>query len=101
MVRGLRGLQPPAGLVAVDPGHHDVEQDQVRLAVRRHRERLLAVGGRKRAVAGATELLLEQVDVQRLVVDDQHRAPSAAKVPRDKKQRFMRLSGGSAAAASA
>ena len=42
--KGAVGAQPPADLDAVEPGHHDVEQDQVRGQLADGDEGLLAVG---------------------------------------------------------
>ncbi len=66
------GLQLATDLKPVLLGHHDVEQDQVRLVRARLRQRLLAIARGQDAIALAGEPRLDDVDIGRVVVDDQH-----------------------------
>ena len=58
-------------LIAIEPRHHDVEEHEVDRLGSEPLERRQAIGRADRRVAEEVELLLEQVDVQRLVVHDQ------------------------------
>ena len=81
---GLFALtEPPAHLVAVQLGHHDVEQDEVRFRGLGEIERSAPVGRRDDVVPVRGEKGLEQACVRRHVVDDEdpgagiaHRRPS-------------------------
>ena len=53
------GLDPLASFVAVDAGHHHIQEDQVRLAVRRCNERIFTALRSDRAIAGSDKFLLE------------------------------------------
>ncbi len=59
-------------LIAIELRHHDVEEHEIDRLASEPLERRQAVGRADRRVAEQLELLLEQVDVQRLVVDDQN-----------------------------
>jgi hypothetical protein len=63
--------QPLADLDAIEPRHHDVEQDQVGKLIARGDQRLLAVGCGDDLVALAGEPGLDDLDVGRVVVDDE------------------------------
>ena len=69
--RGRVLADPPAHLVAVHAGHHDVEQDDVRPLLAQHRQRLLAGRRRQHPVPARAQHGVEQPDVRRLVVDDE------------------------------
>ncbi len=60
--RGI-GLDPLASFVAVDAGHHHIQEDQVRLAVRRCNERIFTALRSDGPITGGGKFLLEQVDV--------------------------------------
>ena len=72
-VRGGRiGLEPAAGLEAVDARrHHHVEQDQVRVQAAGQLERALAAGGGQQVGLEGGQRVLEQRDVLRRVVDQE------------------------------
>ena len=59
-------------LVAVHPGHHDVEQDQVGRLALHHDERLFSAARGHQEKAFRAEHRLQQLAVVPLVVDDQH-----------------------------
>jgi hypothetical protein len=65
------GAQPSADLDAVEPRHHDVEQDEIGRRLARGGQRLLAVGRGDDVVAGAGEPRLQDLHVRRVVVDDE------------------------------
>ncbi len=65
------GLDPGRHLGAVQPGHPEVEQDQVERLLRHHGERFLAAGRGREDVAFRGEHHLEQLPVLPLVVHDQ------------------------------
>jgi hypothetical protein len=69
--RRVARLQPLADRVAVQARHHHVEEHEVGRGLRRPGDRLFAARRRERPVSRRGELLLEQIDVQRLVVDDE------------------------------
>jgi len=69
--RRLASFQPAAGFIAVDARHPHVEEDQVGLGLARDCQCLLTAARRERPIACTVEFLLEQIDVQRLVIDDQ------------------------------
>ena len=71
--RGRVRADPPAHLVAVHARHHDVEQDEVDAALGQRGERLLTGLRAADVVAARGQHRLEQPDVRRLVVDDEHR----------------------------
>ena len=64
-----RRLDAPAGLLAADAGHHEVEQDAVDRLHREQLERLLARAREHDVVALAAQLVGELVQVGRAVVD--------------------------------
>ena len=64
-------LEAPQDLEAVDPGHHDVEQDQVDRLAGEPLQGVAAMDRRNRLVVEQLELLRQHVAVERLVVDDQ------------------------------
>ena len=68
-------LQHPAHGEAIDLRHHHVEENQVGRVLADHLERFPAIAGAHRVVTQKLELLLEIVDVERLVVDDQDQRP--------------------------
>ena len=55
----------------VQPGHHQVDQNQGRPAPLGHAQRLVAVAGRQDAVPLADQQQLEQIAQMGIVVDDQ------------------------------
>ncbi len=61
----------PRDLEAVQPGHHDVEQHEVRQQRANRSQRLLAVDRLRGLVALAREARLQDLAVIRVVVDDQ------------------------------
>jgi hypothetical protein len=65
-------LEVLADLDAVHLGHHDVEQDQVRLPFAGERQAFLAVAGRVDLVAVDRKPGFEDVAVGRVVVDDEN-----------------------------
>ena len=67
---GVR-LQPATGLVPVDAGHDDVEEDERRARAVRDLQRVLAARRDEQPVAAAVEGLAQQVEVRGLVVDEQ------------------------------
>ena len=64
------GLQPTAHLVAIHAGHHHVQQHQVGLLGKAHRQRLLATGGHQHLMVGGKGLV-QRLDVDRLVIHHQ------------------------------
>ena len=70
-VRGV-GLQPLAGLEAVDVGHHHVEQDQVGHDALRDRDGVLGAPRCEQAIAAAVERLIENLEVGGVVVHQQN-----------------------------
>ena len=74
-------LEAAQDLEAVDPGHHDVEQDQIDGFAAQPLEGVPAMDRGERLVLEQLELLRQHVAVERLVVDDQdagrrrHRGP--------------------------
>ena len=64
-------LQPAAALEAVHPRHHHVEQDEVRLPVKRHAQRVEAVLGAGDLIVFGRQLGLQQSGIGRHIVDDQ------------------------------
>jgi hypothetical protein len=48
-------LDEGAGLIAVEPGHHDVDEDHLRLVVADLRQRVEAVFGEDHVVAGLAQ----------------------------------------------
>jgi len=65
-------LEAPARLEAVDAGHHDVEQDQVEVALAAELERLLAAVGGRHLELRAAQIDLDEREVLRRVVDGQN-----------------------------
>ena len=63
-------LEPAANLDAVDLGHHDVEQDQIRGPFSRGSERFLSVGRLHELIAVWRKPCAENVAVRLAVVDD-------------------------------
>ena len=61
----------PAGLEAVDAGHHHVEQHEIRLAAIDQLQRALAAGGCHHIQILPAQHRDQQIDVLRRVVDDQ------------------------------
>ena len=83
VARGFLLLQQPANLVAIDPRHHHVEENQVgRFLIRCDRERAFAVGGDADAeiVAKAVD---QQLQVDRLIVRDQQQRPPRLRLGHD------------------
>jgi hypothetical protein len=69
---GLRiFLETAARLVAVDPGHDDVEQDQQRVDPPRHLDRAFPASRHEQPVAAAVERVAQHVEVGDVVVDQQ------------------------------
>ena len=66
------GLELPADLNAVPARHHDVEQDQIGRLRARGDQRLVAVPGRDHLVTLPRQTGLENLEVRRVVVDDQN-----------------------------
>ena len=64
-------LELPADLDAVLARHHDVEENQIRRLCPRDGERLVAILGRDHLVALARQAGLQDLEVGRVVVDDQ------------------------------
>src|SRR5437867_296405 len=71
VLQGGHVLQPPEDLEAIDPRHHDVEDDQVGDVLRDNPGDLLPAGRRIDLEALESEVDLEQPDDDRIVVDDQ------------------------------
>ena len=67
-----RLLQALADLVAVHPRHHHVQQHQVRRFLVDLLQRFDAVGGSDDAAVDVRQAAFDQLQVQRVVVDDQH-----------------------------
>ena len=65
------GLELLQHLVAVHVGHHDVEQHDVGRRGQADGQRLLAAGGHQHLMVAA-ERLMQRLDVQRLIIDQQH-----------------------------
>src|SRR5437868_7051439 len=82
-VTGLRiALEPPRGLPAIDDGHFEVHQDDVRLLGSRHLAPFLAVLRRKHLeIAEQLEPHLEHIDVVVVVFDVKHFGHDAAFIP--------------------
>ncbi len=66
------GLQAAQHLEAVELGQHQVEDDEVGVALARDPQRLDPVAGRGGGVAGALEVAGDHLGDRRLVVDDEH-----------------------------
>jgi hypothetical protein len=64
-------LEPPADLDAVHLGHHNVEQDEIRMVFAGGRQGGLAVGRGQDVVALAGQAGAEDVQVRRVVVGDE------------------------------
>jgi hypothetical protein len=64
-------LQPAATLEPVHPRHHDVEQDEIRLPLMRHAERLEPILGTGDLKVLGRKLGFQQAGVGRHIVDDQ------------------------------
>src|SRR5206468_8938837 len=64
-------LQAPARFVAVDPGHHDIEQDQYRVYFARHLDGAFAVARHEEPEATAVERVTQNVEIRRVVVNQQ------------------------------
>jgi hypothetical protein len=71
--RALLLAHPAHDLQPVDPGHHQVEHDEVRPAAREGVERRVAVRDDLGVVAGALEVARDDLADRRLVVDHQDR----------------------------
>ncbi len=71
------GLDPLEHLVAVEAGHHHVEEDQVERFGGELAQRLASVGGLLHAQPLPDQALREQLAVHRHVVDYQHPAVQA------------------------
>src|SRR5438093_3191101 len=82
-VTGLRiALEPPRGFPAVDDGHFEVHQDDVRLLGSRHLAPFLAVLRRQNLeIAEQLEPHLEHIDVVVVVFDVKHFGHDAASIP--------------------
>jgi hypothetical protein len=63
-------MHAAAHLEAAEPGEHQVEHDEIRLALAKDLQRLLAVGGRDDDVAIAPQVQTHHLADVRLVVDD-------------------------------
>ena len=70
--RPFARVDAPQGLHAVHLRHHDVEQDDVDLLLLQHLQTLTAVVRREDLVARLLQVVLEELDDQRFVVDDQY-----------------------------
>ena len=68
--RGI-GTQAPTHLEAVELGHHDVEQDQIRSMLPGGCQPFLAIGRGEDLVAFRDQSSLQDLDVRRVVVDDE------------------------------
>src|SRR5262249_18311872 len=82
-VAGLRiALQAPRRLPAVDAGHLQIHQDQLRLLARRHLAALLAVlGGENLELVEQFEAHLEHIDIVVVVFDVKDLDHDAASIP--------------------
>jgi hypothetical protein len=69
--RFRRGAQAPAKVVAVDPGHQDVGDHEIRMHLAHQLERLLAVECGVNRIAARLQHAGEHLDVRALIVDDQ------------------------------
>ena len=65
-------FDPPADFHPVHLGHHDIQQDQVRLLRSRERQGFFAVGGREDLIPVGGEAGLEDVQVHGVVVRDEN-----------------------------
>ena len=77
MAQGRIGLDPLEHLVAVEPRHHHVEEDQIERLGAELAQRLASVGGLFHAQPLPEQALREQLAVHRHVVDHQHPALQA------------------------
>ena len=66
-----RSASYSAWLAAVHPRHHVVEQDHIRLKGCNFFQRLDAVAGSFKPIVIIHEFLLEQIEIERLVVNDE------------------------------
>ena len=57
-------------MIAVQIGHHDVEQDEIELALLNDAQRLRPIGGADHFVTFATQTAREYVAVRRAIVND-------------------------------
>ena len=66
--------------ITIDAGHHDVEEDEIERFRLQPLQRLAAVHGTHARVPEQLELLLEQIEIERLVIDDEdpRLAPTAS-----------------------
>ena len=65
-------LHPLADLIPIQPGHPDVQQQQLR-RIRAHAEqRLLAIVGVQAIVAHRRKVTIQQLNVPLVVIGDQH-----------------------------
>src|SRR5262249_3833631 len=64
-------LEAPAGLVAVDPWHHDVEQDEQWVYPASHLDGALPAASHEQPVPPALERVAQNVKVGGVVVDQQ------------------------------
>ena len=64
-------LEPLAGFIAVELGHHDIHHDQVGLLVDRLLYGLLTIGGRHNFVALRPQAEVQDMQNVNLIIDDQ------------------------------
>ncbi len=70
--RFFRRFELFAGSETVHHGHHDIEQNQIELALQRFADRFFTVFGDHDVVAFAFEQFSDQYDVRRRIVDDKN-----------------------------
>src|SRR6185312_9631351 len=67
----VQGLHAAAGFEAVEVGHHDVEQDEIRLGEAGAVERFVAAERDEHVVAVDFEIVDEDAEIDGIVVDDE------------------------------